>query len=106
LLQDLLRRATALEAKYVIKIISGDRASDCAKAWWKRPLPGPSMKTSSRSAANMLLATSETLCTWRRTQTRSGADAAFSIQLIHAGQPGQDAENLFLLPSRSRGRQV
>ena len=44
LLQDLLRRATALEAKYVIKIISGDLRIGCVKAWWKRPSPRRSMK--------------------------------------------------------------
>jgi DNA ligase-1 len=40
-LEELLRRATPLEAKYLIKITC---ASACAKAWWKRPSLRASMK--------------------------------------------------------------
>ena len=90
LLQDLLRRATALEAKYVIKIISGDlriglRESLVEEAIAKAFEEKVQRRSTSQHAAGRHR---RYAAAGGGAQTRSGADAALPSYRLHAGQPG------------------
>ena len=106
LLEDLLRRATALEAKYVIKIISGDLRIGLRESLVEEAIAkafDENVKAVQR--ANMLLGDiARRFAPGGRAQTRSGADAAFPSYWIHAGQPGPGCGGSAFLLRSSRGR--
>ena len=109
LLQDLLRRATALEAKYVIKIISGDLRIGLRESLVEEAIAKAfDEKPADVQRANMLLGDIRgALRLAAEHKLNQARDASLPSHRFHAGQPRPGrAGSALLLCSCGRGRQV
>ena len=109
LLQELLRRATALEAKYVIKIISGDLRIGLRESLVEEAIAKAfDEKAGGRSAGQHAAGRHQRHFAARcGAQAPAGADAPVPPHGFHAGQscPGRGGGSFILCPCRG-GRQI